>query len=513
MRNDSAHTHAVVAAFLARRAARAEGMVDSPSEERGEGIVDPAAPRRIMTRDEAVALVQFVREVINRPTENLQISHRATAVALRTPDAFPRCMDVDEFQLRWVVRLGHLTWAEGLVGVATDVRDLDTLRHVLLHAVRPLPDPPPSPEELEDRAAWEKMFTPHPLTYLPLTTWHANTAAAAETQRGAMLARLLAPLEGTPWRGAGTVVVSQVGYCAVNHAMRVTQWGESTDSEISLTAHSADGATSGWSGHAHRDWDKLEPERVAREALAAATQQLHAVRAEPGRYTAILSATAVGQLLQRMAELFDVRSASPFSVRGQMATDRGHRGERLFDPRITLTTDPTDPEGGDFPFFPEGAPFPSGKVTWVENGVLKRRSVNLDSAFTLGMTPVREPQCIRMSGGPTSVDEMIAQCERGIYVHRFATIRMVDLWSGTMEGFTRDGCLLIQNGKITHPVTDFRFYESPFLSFNRVMALGTPRRVAFGFTLRDGEQWPHAPVVAPPLMVRDFNFSALADNA
>jgi predicted Zn-dependent protease len=255
---------------------------------------------------------------------------------------------------------------------------------------------------------------------------------------------------------------------------------------------------------------------VAQEAITAATQQRNAVRAEPGRYTAILSATAVGQLLQQMAQRFNLEYASPFSFRGVFAGDRDRKGERLFDPRITLTTDPTDPEGGDFPFFPEGAPYPSGKVTWVENGILKQRSVNIGTGIRCGMTPLRDPECIRMSSsssdGPTSIAEMIAQCERGIYVHRFSTIQDVDRWSATMEGFTRGGCLLIEHGKITHPVKDFRFYDSPVLAFNRVLALGPPQRVAFGFTPRDGDKWPYAPVIAPPLMIRDFNFSALADN-
>jgi len=480
---------------------------------RAEGVIDSTTPRRIMTREEAVALAQFVRDVLNRPTENLQILHRATAVALRTPDAFPRCIDVDSFFIGWGVKLGRITRFRGRVMVDTDVRDLDTLRHVLQHAAPPLPESPPSADELEEQATWDKIFTPKRYTYLPNTTWHGTTAAAADTQRGAMLGRLLAPLDGTAWRGAGTVAVSQFGFLAINHGLGMTQWGDATDSEISLTVHSADGATSGWSGHAHRDWDKLDPERVAQEAVAVATQQQHAVRAEPGRYTAILSPTAVGQLLQQMAPMFDVLRASPFSFRGQRAIDKDRKGERLFDPRITLTTDPTDPEGGDLPFFLDTKPYPSGKVTWVEQGVLKRRSASVFDALDLGLNPLRNPDCVRMSGGNTSVAEMIAQCERGIYVHRFSTINTVDDWSGTMEGFTRDGCLLIQNGKITHPITDFRFYESPFLAFNRVIALGPPQRVAFGFTPRDESQWPWAPVIVPPLMIRDFNFSALADNA
>jgi len=498
----SSRAHAVVAALLARRADHAD---------------DPTVPRRIMTREDAVALGQFVREVLNRPTEDVQLEHRAIAVALRAPDGLPRCVDVDQFWLNWNVKLGNFARYQGHVEVGTDVRDLDTLRHVLQHAAKPLPEPPLSAGRLAEQTRWKTLFTPHTLTYLPQTTWHASTAAATDTQRGAMLARLLAPLHGTPWRGAGTVAVSQIGFCALNSSMRVTQWGEMTDSEISLSVHSPDGVTSGWSGHAHRDWDRLQPDRVAQEAITAATQQRNAVRAEPGRYTTILSATAVGQLLQPMAELFNVEQASPFSIRGNALGERDRKGERLFDPRITLSTDPTDPEGGDFPFFPEGAPCPSGQVTWVKDGVLKQRSINVGMNLRFGVPPLRDPDCMRMSGGPTSVEEMIAQCERGIYVHRFSTLRMIDRWSATLEGFTRDGCLWIEKGKITHPVKDFRFYDSPVLAFNRVIALGTPQRVAFGFTPRAEDDykhpWPYAPVIAPPVMVRDFNFSALADNA
>jgi len=496
-----------VASFLARRADRAQARAE------GNHLPPVSDTRRIMTREEGIALGQFVREVNRHPYGEIHIRHHATAVTMRLPNGTPRCVDVDALALEWLVKLGVVNRFGGLVWVETNVRDPETLRHVLQHAVHPVPEPPLSDEDREERATWDKIYQPHTYTYLPSTVWQATTAAAVDTQRGAMLGRLLAPLSGTAWRGAGTVAASELGLCKLIDAMKITHWGEATDSELSLTVHSADGMTSGWSGQAHRNWDMLQPERVAHEALATATQHLHAVRAEPGRYTAILSATAVGQLLQALAPFFNVEWGGPFSIPGNAVGQRDRRGERLFDERITLTTDPTDPEGGDFPFFPDGLPYPSGKVTWVENGVLKRRSVGVGRGLEYGMTPLRDPECVRMSGGPTSVDEMIAQCERGIYVHRFSAIHDVDNLSATMEGFTRGGCLLIQHGKITHPVKDFRFRESPVLALNRVMALGTPQRVAFGFTPRDSWRWPFPPVIAPPVMVRDFNFSALADNA
>jgi predicted Zn-dependent protease len=70
-----------------------------------------------------------------------------------------------------------------------------------------------------------------------------------------------------------------------------------------------------------------------------------------------------------------------------------------------------------------------------------------------------------------------------------------------MTGYTRDGLWLVENGKISKPVKNFRFTESPLFVFNRVDQLGVPQRVFH----------PDAPVVVPPVKVRDFSFTALAD--
>jgi predicted Zn-dependent protease len=189
------------------------------------------------------------------------------------------------------------------------------------------------------------------------------------------------------------------------------------------------------------------------------------------------------------------------------------------DPRISMWTDPTDSECGDFPFFPNG--YPSGRETWIKDGVLRAMAYQVDVGVRRHKTPVLDPLCLRMSGGTTSMDEMIAQCERGIYVTQVSGISLPDRHSGTLEGVTRDGCFLIKEGKIHSPVINFRFLQSPILSFNNVEALGVPQRVSFGFAPRGGHRggrnssamldWPRSPMIVPPMMVRDFNFVALVD--
>jgi predicted Zn-dependent protease len=127
---------------------------------------------------------------------------------------------------------------------------------------------------------------------------------------------------------------------------------------------------------------------------------------------------------------------------------------------------------------------------------------------------------------PATIEEMIAACDDGIYVNRFSAVDVIDPESGMLTGVTRDGCFLIRHGKIDRPVKNFRFTESPAFFLNRLELLGRTERVALGYSpptigeLGDGRswppsgrltQWPRLPIIVPPMMVRDFNFSALSD--
>ena len=79
---------------------------------------------------------------------------------------------------------------------------------------------------------------------------------------------------------------------------------------------------------------------------------------------------------------------------------------------------------------------------------------------------------MRMIGGPTSVPEMVKNTERGILVTRFWYIRGVDPRTILNTGLTRDGTFLIENGKVTKSIKNFRFNESPIFFLNNLEALG-----------------------------------------
>jgi predicted Zn-dependent protease len=106
-----------------------------------------------------------------------------------------------------------------------------------------------------------------------------------------------------------------------------------------------------------------------------------------------------------------------------------------------------------------------------------------------------------MSGGTTTVEEMIQTTKRGLLVTRFSNMELIDDQSVLVSGYTRDGLWLVENGQISKPVKNFRFTESPLFVFNQVEQLGVPQRIFH----------PTAPIVVPPVKVRDFSFTSLAD--
>ena len=108
-----------------------------------------------------------------------------------------------------------------------------------------------------------------------------------------------------------------------------------------------------------------------------------------------------------------------------------------------------------------------------------------------------------MSGGTSSVEDMIRSTERGILVTRLWYLREVDPRTILYTGLTRDGTFLIENGKISKAVKNFRFNDSPLFMLNNLEAIGQPVRLA-------GTEAGGA-VVVPPLKVRDFNFTSLSD--
>jgi len=271
---------------------------------------------------------------------------------------------------------------------------------------------------------------------------------------------------------------------------------------LTTTVRSADGSSSGWAGANVLSWADLDAAALGAHATEKATQTRNRRKAEPGQWTVVLEPTAVGNLIQLIGTASQARAADEGRSFFSKAGGGNKIGSRIADERVTLVSDPAD--AGGAAFTPEGLPVE--RVTWIDKGVLKTLNYDRYWATKTGQSPTAAPNALRLVGGSSSIPEMIASTEQGLLVTRFWYIRSVDPRTLLFTGLTRDGTFFIEDGKVKHPVMNFRFNESPMFMLNGIEMMGRSVRVSAS---EDGS--PAGAVVMPPLKCKDFRFSMLSD--
>jgi predicted Zn-dependent protease len=309
-----------------------------------------------------------------------------------------------------------------------------------------------------------------------------------------------------PCRAAGDVkaagfLVTGIGAGAVGNNKGLFAYQSGTSSNYTLTVRTTDGTGSAWVGADHPDWSQIDAKALAKQAIDRARLSRNPVAIEPGRYTVILEPQAVGDLVQLLAFALDARSAdegrSPFSKQGGGTKI----GEKIVDERVTIFSDPADPQLLSNTF--DGQGLPAHRVAWIENGVLKRLTYSRYWAKKSGQQPDAGTNAVKFAGGSESTEDLIKSTPRGILVTRLWYLRQVDPRTVLYTGLTRDGTFLIENGKISKSVKNLRFNESPLFMLNNLEGLGRAVRVAG--TEAGGD------VVMPAIKVKDFNFTSLSD--
>ena len=213
---------------------------------------------------------------------------------------------------------------------------------------------------------------------------------------------------------------------------------------------------------------------------------------EPGVYPVVLSPYAVADLIAHLADL-------GFSALARQERRSFMRpGERLMSRLVTVADDAADPEAMPYPFDDEGVS--SRGVTCVEEGVC--RSFVHDSAtalrenvpstgHALPMPNTFGPWArhLVMAAGDRDMEELTADCDRGLYVTRLLYVRDVHPLRTIITGMTRDGTFLIEGGQ-DRPAGA----RPPLHPEHR----GDAGRRATGWDGSDGSSWTRASVPSGP---------------
>jgi predicted Zn-dependent protease len=156
--------------------------------------------------------------------------------------------------------------------------------------------------------------------------------------------------------------------------------------------------------------------------------------------------------------------------------------------------------------FDNGAPL--GRVDWVRDGVLTdlvRTRAGMQRARLSGHLRFPVWNLHIDAGGDAGLDEMVASTKRGLLLTCLWYIREVDPQTLLLTGLTRDGVYLIEDGRVSAAVNNFRFNESPVDLLRRATEAGAAEHVL----CREWNDW-FTRSVAPPLRIPDFTMSTVS---
>lgn len=350
-----------------------------------------------------------------------------------------------------------------------------------------------------------------PQTYTTVNSYFDKTAELTPEARSTAAQKVISTAEAEG-KSIGNLFVAgflraQANATCVANSKGLFAYHRNTDVDLSATARTPDATGSGWASSGARDWLLLDAAAIGRVAAQKAVASRNPKAVEPGMWTVVLEPQAVSDIIPQLVGTFNARAND--EGRGTFSkTGGGTRlGEKIADERVTMYTDPADTDLLTQPFDSEGLPL--RRVVYIENGVLTNFSYDRFWAEKQNKTPTNSGGGgrgggggggggLKFLGGSQTTEELIAGTERGILVTHFFYIRSLDQRTVMLTGLTRDGTFLIENGKITAAVKNFRWNESPLFMLSKIDEIGRAERVSAG-------------QVMPALRIKDFNFTSLSD--
>ncbi|MBV1909986.1 MAG: TldD/PmbA family protein [Kangiellaceae bacterium] len=343
-----------------------------------------------------------------------------------------------------------------------------------------------------------------PAKYAKMNTYFDSTASVTPEYRAQAADDGIAPSKKKNLVASGFLTDSHTMQAVMN-SNGLFAYNVDTNASFSATIRTADGKGSGWVTRDYSDINKMDTSEASSIAIEKSLGSVDAKEMEPGKYTVILEPAAGVGLLGRLFNAMGQRAAdegrsfaSYKPKEGEENPPKNKLGEKMFDERVNIYSDPHHPEVPTASFASDGAPVE--KTYWVKNGKIENFQNSRFWADKTGKkynpTAAGSGQWL-MSGGDESLEDMIKNTRRGVLVTRLWYIRQLDPQTLLHTGLTRDGTFYVENGKIKYPVKNFRFNESPIVMLNNIEALGKPVRI-------NGN-------MVPPMKIRDFTFSSLSD--
>mgnify|MGYP001603489347 CR=1 FL=1 len=334
------------------------------------------------------------------------------------------------------------------------------------------------------------------LPHLPASDPQAaqqNLSDPAIVSLGASGARDLARKTGE--RGGAARQSWTTGQAVVANSRGVRRHAQATAASLSVCHGQGPGA--GSASQAARVLTELDPAALGARARSRAAPPGSPVASEPNGPIALwLSPEATATLIRYVART----SFTAHSYRDGTSFLRDHLGVQVFDRRIALRADGSDPRGMPFPFDLEGTA--KQPVDLIVAGTVRTPALDQRHAALLGLPSTghavggddARPEHLFLLGGEAGESDLAAAAQGGLFINELAGFELYDP-RGANFRVRCNGVRRVQAGKLSEPVPDLLWQANVLAAFANVLAVGRESvRVA------DDGDWVGA-TVAPGLVL------------
>lgn len=307
-------------------------------------------------------------------------------------------------------------------------------------------------------------------------TWFESTAVATPRQRAELAAAACdqLPRGALGFGGVSTTAVSEAAVSS--RGLSLTH--RRTFSELRLTVHLEGRA--GYTAAVVGDVGNLQAGELAGEAASLCSFPATTLDLPPGEHEAVLSPHAVA----RMLELLSAIGFSASSHRAQQSFMM--LGERITGDAISIWDDGEDADGIRIGFDGEGTRkrrvdlVTAGRATGLLFGRVSGSQAGREStghALPATLGGGEHAANLFMAPGRRSLDELLQPIRQGVVITRLHYATVLDAATATIGGVTRDGTLLIRDGRIRGSLPDLRIRVNLLRLLDSVGGVSAERRL------------------------------------
>ncbi len=287
-----------------------------------------------------------------------------------------------------------------------------------------------------------------------------NTAELSPQARAEAVGRIIDAAQAQGYRAFGTYRAS-ASELVVAAGTGIRSYAPYTTAYLKALIEGPEGT--GFSDAYSRDAGALDVDKTAAQAVAKCRANHSRTALASGSYEAIFEPNAVADMV-RFPTIWGM--GARYVLDGQSFMS-GKLGERVAGEAVSIWDDPTDPRCLPLSIDYEG--LPARRVDIIRDGIAQGPVYDSQTAREVGVksTGHASDPFTDFPGGPSAdhivmpvgtatLEDMIANIERGVWVTRFHYTHCPDRKHVIATGTTRDGTFLIEGGWIVGALKNLR---------------------------------------------------------